>query len=74
MRNILIKLPSFHDLGIGDASVGHVGVYAAASIPIWPGASSARHRLVVPHAFIAKCDVVHATLQTTIFALLSITT
>jgi hypothetical protein len=45
-----------------DARVGHVGVHAAAAGPPRPRAGAARDGLVVAHALVAECEVVHAAL------------
>jgi hypothetical protein len=63
-----VEAPQHHwvaalqDLGVGDARVGHVRVDAAAAVPAGPRTGTARDCLVVPHARVAKREVVHAPL------------
>jgi hypothetical protein len=45
-----------------DSCVGHVGVHAAASMPAGASTSTPRDRLIIAHARVTKCEVVHTAL------------
>lgn len=59
-------VPPFKNLRVCDAGVCHVSVDATAAVPCWPGSGPASYCFIVPKPRIPECQVVHATLQTTV--------
>ena len=56
------RMAQFHDLGIGDAGIGHMRMHGGAAVEIRPGPGAAADGLVILVCGVAEEEIIHRRL------------